>query len=107
MIPYFGDFPEDATVYIPFNTFDSNDPTASVTVTDLADADIHVHKDGHVDEIATDGATVVINFDSITGNHMITIDTSSDAAYATGSDYQVRLEGITVDAGTINGFVGT
>ena len=33
-VSYFGDFAEDETVYIPFNTFDSNDPTASVTVTD-------------------------------------------------------------------------
>ncbi|GAH18457.1 unnamed protein product, partial [marine sediment metagenome] len=32
-VNYFGDFPEDATVYMPFNTFDSNDPTASVTST--------------------------------------------------------------------------
>ena len=107
MVPYYGDYAEDATVYIPFNTFSSNDPTASVTVTDLADADIHIHKNGHVDEIATDGASVVINFDSITGNHMITIDTSVDAAYATGAEYEVRLEGITVDAGTINAFVGS
>ena len=60
-----GDFLDDATVYIPFNTFDSNDPAASVTITNLADADIKVHKDGSVTQIVTDGATVVINFDSI------------------------------------------
>ena len=105
-VPYFGDFAEDDTVNIPFNTFDSNDPSASVTITNLADADIKVHKDAHVDQIVTDGATVVIDFDSITGNHMINIDTSVDAAYATGSEYQVRIEGTTVDGATVNGWVG-
>src|SRR5210317_1407260 len=107
MVPYLGDFAEDATVYIPFNTFDSNDPSASVTITNLADADIKVHKDGSATEIVTDGATVAIDFDSITGNHLITIDTSVDAAYSTGSDYIVRIEGTTVDAATINAFVAS
>lgn len=108
MTEYYGDFPEDYTnVQIPFNTFDSNDPSASVTITNLADSDIHVHKDGSITQAVTDGATVVINFDGITGNHMITIDTSAHAFYATGSEYAVRVEGTTVDAGTINAWVGS
>ncbi len=106
-VPYFGDFAEDDTVLIPFNTFDSNDPQASVTITNLADADIMVHKDGGLTQIVTDGATVVINFDSITGNHMVTIDTSAHADYSTGSEYAVRIEGTTVDAGTINAWIGS
>lgn len=106
MVSYFGDFPEDATVYIPFNTFSSDDPSASVTITNLADADIKVHKDGGLTQIATDGATVAIDYDSITGNHLITIDTSAHADYSTGSEYQVRIEGTTVDGATINAFVG-
>lgn len=107
MTQYFGDFAEDATVYIPFNTFDSNDPSASVTITNLADADIKVHKDGSATQIVTDGATIAIDFDSITGNHLITVDTSAHADYATGSDYIVRIEGTTVDAATINAWVGS
>lgn len=107
MISYFGDFAEDDTVLIPFNTFSSDDPSASVTITDLADADIHVHKDGNATEAVTDGATVAIDFDGITGNHLITIDTSADAFYVTGSEYQVRVEGTTVDAATINAWVGS
>jgi hypothetical protein len=106
MVSYYGDFAEDDTVLIPFNTFSSDDPSASVTVTDLADADIKVHKDGGTTEIATDGATVAINFDSVTGNHLITIDTSAHADYATGSEYAVRIEGVTVDGATINAWVG-
>ena len=107
MADYYGDFAEDDTVLIPFNTFTSDDPQASSTITNLADSDIHVHKDGGLTQIATDGATVVINFDSITGNHMITIDTSAHADYSTGSEYAVRIEGTTVDAGTINAWVGS
>lgn len=106
-VPYFGDFPEDATVYIPFNTFSSDDPSASVTITDLVDGDLKVHKDGSTDEIVTDGATITINFDGVTGNHVATIDTSADAAYATGSEYLVRMEGVTVDGATINAWIGS
>lgn len=104
---YLGDFAEDATIFIPFNTFSSDDPQASVTITNLADADIHIHKDGDTDEISTDGATIEINYDGITGNHLITIVSSVDAAYSTGSDYLVRIEGTTVDGGTINAFIAS
>lgn len=107
MADYYGDFPEDATVKIPFNTFDSNDPSASVTITNLADADIKVSKDGAATPITTDGATIVINLNSIVGVHIITIDTSVDAAYSTGSEYQVRIEGTTVDGATIDAWVGS
>lgn len=105
-VPYYGDFAEDDTVLIPFNTFSSDDPSASVTVTDLADADIKVYKDGGDTEIATDGATVAINFDTTTGNHLVTIDTSAHSDYATGSEYAVRLNGITVDGATLNAWIG-
>ena len=107
MISYYGDFAEDDTVNIPFNTFTSDDPSASVIISNLADSDIHVHKDGSTTEAVTDGATVVINFDGITGNHMITIDTSAHAYYATGSEYAVRIEGTAVDGAVINAWVGS
>lgn len=102
MIPYIGDFAEDESVVHYFNTFDSNDPSASVTITNLVDADLKVHKDGSVTDIVTDGATIAIDFDTITGTHKVTIDTSVHADYAIGADYMVRMEGTTVDAGTIN-----
>lgn len=105
-VPYYGDFAEDDTVLLPFNTFDSNDPSESVTITNLADADIKVHKDGGTTPIATDGATIAINYASITGNHLVTIDTSAHADYAIGSEYAVRIEGTTVDGATINAWIG-
>lgn len=104
---YLGDFPEDATVYIPFNTFSSDDPQASVTITNLVDADLKVHKDGSTTQIVTDGATIAIDFDTITGNHLATIDTSAHSDYEVGSDYIVRMEGTTVDGGTINAWIGS
>ncbi len=109
MVPYLGDFAEDATVYIYFNTFTSNDPSASITATTLADTDIHVYKDGSETFIVTDGATVILNHDTGDlgdGVHLLTIDTSAHADYATGSEYAVRVEGLTVDAGLLNAVVG-
>ena len=109
-VSFFGDHNTTETVNIPFNTFDSNDPTESSTITDLVAGDIEIHKDGSVTQRSSDaGVTVSINFDGITGNHMIHIDLSdnTDAGfYADGSRYQVRIEGVTVDAGTLNSWIG-
>lgn len=104
-VPYYGDFAEDDTVNLPFNTFSSNDPAASVTATDLADTDIYVHKDGSATALTTDGATIDIDAPGV-GAHMITIDTSAHADYSTGSEYAVRVDGVTVDSGTINAWIG-
>lgn len=109
-VSFFGDYDTTETVIIPFNTFDSNDPAASVTITNLVAADVEIHKDGGLTQRASDnGVTVSINFDTVTGNHIVSIDLSdnSDAGfYAAGSRYQVRMEGTTVDAGTINAWIG-
>jgi len=111
MADFYGDYNTTETVPIPFNTFDSNDPSASVTITDLVAADIHIHKDGAVAQrTSSAGVTVTIDFDSVTGNHLILIDLSDNTHagfYAVGSRYQVRIEGTTVDGGTINGWVGS
>jgi hypothetical protein len=105
-----GDFDTTETVHIPINSFSSDDPTASVTMTNLAAGDIEIHKDGSATQRASDnGVTVDIDFDSITGNHMIHIDLSdnTDAGfYSAGSRYLVRIEGVTVDGGTLNAWVG-
>lgn len=106
-----GDYDLTETVDIPFHTFDSNDPTESITISDLAPGDIEIHKDGSDTQRASDdGVTVSIDFDGITGNHMLHIDLSdNDDAdyYAIGSRYAVRIEGCTVDAGNpVNGWIG-
>lgn len=103
-----GELTVNSIVYIPFNTYDANG--ASVTVTDLVAADVKIHKDGGITQRDNaSGITASINFDGITGNHLIAIDLSdnTDAGfYAAGSRYLVRVEGITVATQTLNSFVG-
>jgi len=110
MIPYLGDFTEDDTVYLMFNTFSSDDPSASCTITNFINTDVHIHKDdGLTDRNNAAGITVSVNFDSITGSHMIKIDTNDNTVagfWVTGHDYFVRIEGTTVDGATINSVVG-
>lgn len=111
MVPYCGDFAEDDTVDIVFNAFTSNDPSASATITNFVNTDVHIHKDlGVSQRNNAAGITVTVDFDGITGNHAIKIDTSDDTVggfWVTGSEYQVRIEGTTVDGATVNAWVGT
>ena len=107
---YLGDYPTGQTVYIPFHTFSSDDPSASMTITGLATTDIEIYKNGGTTQRASDsGYTLLdtdgIDFDGITGLHGISIDTSdnSDAGfYAAGNDYWVAISSITLDGATIN-----
>jgi len=107
---YLGDYTEDDIVYLMFNTYTSNDPSASSTITNFANTDVHIHKDdGLTQRNNAAGITVSVDFDGITGSHMIKIDTSDDTVggfWVTGSDYFVRIEGTTVDGATINSVVG-
>ncbi len=106
---YLGDFAEDATIYVMFNTFSSDDPSASVTITNFINTDVHIHKDdGLTQRNNAAGITVSVDFDGITGSHMIKIDTSDNTVagfWVTGSDYFVRIEGTTIDGATINAVV--
>ena len=110
MISYLGDFAEDDTVYIMFNTFTSNDPSASCTITNFVNTDVHIHKDdGLTQRNNAAGITVSVDFDGITGSHMVKIDTSDDTVggfWVVGHEYFVRIEGTTIDGATINAVVG-
>lgn len=107
---YQGDYAEDSTVYIMFNTFTSDDPSASSTITNFANTDVHIHKDnGLTQRNNAAGVTVSIDFDGITGSHMIAIDTSDDTVvgfWVAGADYFVRIEGTTIDGATVNAVIG-
>lgn len=98
------------TVMIPFNTFDSNDPSESVTLTNLANTDVYIYKDASLTERNDPGGVAVdVDIETGTGTHWLTIDLSdnTDAGfYVAGSRYLVRVEGVTVDGGTVNGWVG-
>ena len=110
-VPYYGDFPVNHTsVVIPFNSFTSDDPSASATITNFANTDVHIHKNGSLTQRASSsGVAIDIDVDAITGGHWITIDLSdnTDAGfYAAGSEISVRIEGVTIDGATVNAFVG-
>ena len=103
------------TIYIPFNTFDSNDPSASVTISGLATTDIEVYKDGSTTQRASDAGyslldTDGIDFDGTTGIHGISIDLADNTTanfYESGSQYWVVIASITVDAATVNFIAAT
>jgi len=103
------------TLYIPFSTYDSNDPAASVTCTGLATTDIEIYKDGNTTQRASDSGYALldtdgIDFDSKTGIHGFSIDLSDNTTanfYASGSQYWVVVASITVDAGTVNFIAAT
>ena len=111
---YLGDFPTNATIYIPFSTYDKDDGS-SITMTGLAVTDIEIYKNGSVTQRASDaGYTLLdtdgIDFDGITGIHGFSIDTSdnSDAGFfAAGNEYWVVISSVTVDAVTVNFIAAT
>ncbi len=108
MSEYYGNILEDETIELTFNTFDSSG--GSVTVTDLVAGDVQVYKDGVIQTTPGAGVTVTLNIGTGNGAHLISIDTSNttDAGfYAVGSNYEVRVNGITVDTQTINAFVAS
>jgi hypothetical protein len=107
---YLGKKKPGSTIYIPFNTFSSDDPTASMTITGLATTDIEIYKDGGTTQRASDaGYTLLdtdgIDFDGITGIHGFSIDLADNTTagfYEAGSQYWVVISSITLDAATIN-----
>jgi hypothetical protein len=108
---YLGEFAPGSEVYVWFNTFSSNDPSASVTATDLVDTDIVIYKDDSLTQRAnTAGVAIDVDVDTFAGVHKFTIDTADNTVadfYEAGHDYACVAVGITVDAGTINACVAT
>jgi hypothetical protein len=107
---YVGDFSPGQTVYIYFNTFSSDDPSASVTITNFLNTDVHIHKDDDLTQRNNAaGITIDVDVDGITGSHFIKIDTANNTVadfFTSGHDYFCRIEGTTVDGATINAVVG-
>lgn len=91
---YLGDFATGKTIPIHFTTHDDTGaPVAPSSA--LAAADFRIYKNGSATERSSPaGVTVTSPFDSTTGRHLISIDTSdnTDAGfYAAGNDYRVEL----------------
>jgi len=105
-----GDRPVDSTIYIPFHTFSSDDPAASITLTGLATTDIEIFKDGSATQRSSDNGYALLDTDGIdfgghTGIHGFSVDTSDNTDtgfYAAGGEYWVIVASVTVDAATVN-----
>lgn len=96
------DFLPGATVRIPFNTSASDG--SSVTI--ATNGTVRVYKDGGTTEITT-GASLVEDFDGITGIHFAVIDTSADANYTAGADYDVAIVNNTIDGKSVSAWIGS
>jgi hypothetical protein len=98
MTKYLGDFAAGVTVRGTFQTR-FKDTGAPITLADSPA--LAVYKDGDTTE-ATTGVALTVDFDSRTGHHLYAI-TTTDAFYATGSDYRIVLTAGTVDGESVVG----
>lgn len=111
----FGTVRPGTTLYVPFATYDSNDPTASVTMTGFAVTDIEIYKDGGTTQRASDNGVALLDtdgtdFDGVTGIHGFSVnlaDNSTAGFYAAGSQYWIVVSTITVDGGTVSFIAAT
>jgi len=106
MPKYLGDFREDATIRVYFTTVDAlGEPVAPSSAFEAAD--VKIYKNGSdAQKTATDGLTMTSPFDSLTGLHLLTIDTSNDTNdagfWVANADYTVVLDpDETVDAASV------
>lgn len=95
MSRYFGDLRRGQTIRLPFNTVNgSNAPTT------LSSGAVQVLKDGNV-VTPSGGVTLTVDLGSVTGSHVVIIDTSVDTSvFTAGSNYSVRISGSSNVAGT-------
>lgn len=97
MAPYLGDFVEDATVHHIWDSFDSS----GASITRSTNGTIRVYKNnGTAQSVA--GVTDTEDFDSLTGIHVLTIDTNANVFYVAGANYTVVLSGATIDGQSVN-----
>lgn len=102
-----GQIPAGIVLYLPFDTYDSNG--GSVTITGLAVTDIEIYKNGSTTQRSSDNGYALldtdgIDFDGSTGLHGFSIDladNSDSGFYAQGSTYWIHVNAITVDGQTV------
>ena len=94
-----GDFTPGKVVRLGFNTHKADGTPITLAGTPA----VKVWKDANTTE-STSGVTLTVDFDSLTGSHLVTIDTSADGTfYATGSDFRAVLTAGTVDSISVVG----
>jgi len=109
---YIGDFDVGALVEVWFNSFTSDDPSASVTMSDFVDTDVYLYKDDDVGSPRNNAAGIAVDIDAgaVVGVHKVTITTADNTVanfYEAGHDYSVVMVGTTIDAGTVNACIAT
>jgi ActR/RegA family two-component response regulator len=94
-----GDYTPGKTVYVDFNTHQ----TTGTPITLAGTPAVSVYKRGSTTE-STAGVTLSVDYDSRTGYHLVTVDTSADGTfYSAGSDYSVVITTGTVDGTSVVG----
>lgn len=101
-VTYYGDYPVNGTVEIPWNTNGQD----GASITRATDGTLKIFK-GHstTERSSLNGVTQVEDFGSLTGVHWITIDLSDDTDagfYEPGADYTLVYSGMTIDGKTVN-----
>lgn len=98
MSAYLGDFRTGKTIRKMWNS----NAIAGESITRATNGTVSVYKDGGVTQ-STTGVTDTEDFDSLTGVHLVAIDTSADGTfYSAGSEFEVVLSAATIDGKTIN-----
>lgn len=95
-----GNLTEDQVIDFKFSTVDTDNAPITLGGTPA----LSVYKANGTTQ-STAGITLTTDFDSLTGCHHVRIDTSADAFYATGNDYQVVITAGTVDGISVVGNV--
>ncbi len=85
-----GDRIDNSTIFFKFTSHVQEGDNASFDSTPTVD----VYEDDSVTQIVTDGVTLIEDFDGKNGFHSIKLDTSVDAAYAIGKEFQVLVTGL-------------
>jgi len=95
---YLGDFRIGKVVRKMWNS----NAIAGESITRATNGTVSVYKDGGTTQ-STTGITDTEDFDSLTGVHLVAVDTSADGTfYSSGSDFEVVLSAATIDGKTIN-----
>ena len=87
MANYVGDFAAASIVRFSFNSRDSSGNPITLAGSPV----VSIYKSGSTIEVTT-GVTLVVDYDSRTGYHQVTVDTSADGAfYSAGSDFRAVI----------------
>lgn len=103
-----GNVVADSTIRIPFNSFNADG--ASDSVSGLAAGDVKIYKDDDTTARASaSGITVDDDFDNNVGMNVAEVDLSDTAVtdyYEVGSTYNVAVDEITIDGETVRFWIG-